>query len=318
MEATTVNDDGKLVRDRIPELIRQSGRKPDVRHLVGDALAAALGEKLVEEAREAADAVGSRGHLVEELADVREVMVALMAARGITDKEVAEAAIGKVQERGAFDSGSWLVSPVPAAIRRYTVAAMEAQRVKWIPSRWKDTFVGHETAYKALEAHSETAGGIARSFIHEQAAGDPVDLFLMAMAWGYKPKDYGPTRTLRILQHNGAEEKIAAIVNATRSEGAAAGWSALLGAHKIKGLNMAFGTKLLYFAGYTTEHRPRPLILDKRVRTALQTVAPGTVPSKGKVWKEDYLGYLELAESWANDPLWRQEADVVEYGLFAS
>ncbi len=112
-----MNDDGKLVRDRIPELIRQSGREPDVRHLVGDALVAALGEKLVEEAREAAEVVGSRGHLVEELADLREVMVALMAARGITDKEVAEAAVSKVQERGAFESGLWLVNPVPAVIR---------------------------------------------------------------------------------------------------------------------------------------------------------------------------------------------------------
>ena len=91
-----------------------------------------------------------------------------------------------------------------------------------------------------------------------------------------------------------------------------------MGAHKIKGLNMAFGTKLLYFAGYTTERRPRPLILDKRVRRALQVVAPGTVPPKGTVWSSDYLRYLKLAETWADDLVWHQNPDVVEYGLFTS
>ena len=65
-----MNDDGKLVRDLIPDIIRKSGRQPEIRHLVGDELIAALGAKLVEEAQEAADVVGSRDDLVEELADV--------------------------------------------------------------------------------------------------------------------------------------------------------------------------------------------------------------------------------------------------------
>ena len=308
--------DGKLVRDLIPDLIRADGRMAEVRHLTGDALVAALGAKLVEEAREAAEAVGGRERLLEELADVREVVAALMDARGITDEELADAATAKAQQRGAFRTGAWLVSPVPATIRKYTIADVESQRVKWIPSRWKDVFKGHKAAYKALMDHSEEAGGITRSFIHGQAPGDPVDLFLMAMAWGYRPKDYGTTRTESILEQDGAARKIAAIVDATRHEGAAAGWSALLGTHRIKGLNMAFGTKLLYFAGYTTEHRPRPLVLDQRVRKALQTFAPGTVPAKGTVWKPDYLRYLELAEEWAAEPTWAQQPDVVEYALF--
>lgn len=311
-----MNDDGKLVRDFIPDIIRKLGREPEVHHLVGHELVAALGAKLVEEAQEAAEAVGCREDLVEELADLREVIAALMAAREITDTEVARAAAVKVEQRGAFGSGAWLVSPVPAMVRRYTVDDVQAQRVKWVPDHWNDTFRGHKVAYKALKAHSESAGGIARSFVHMNAAGDPVDLFLMAMAWGYKPKDYGPNRTSRILQQPGAEDKIAAIVDATRGEGAAAGWTALLSSHKIKGLNMAFGTKLLYFAGYTTEVRPRPLILDKRVREALQTIAPGTVPPKGLVFREDYLRYLNLAEEWAAEPTWHQEPDVVEYALF--
>ena len=109
--------DGKLVRDLIPDLIRAEGRKADVRYLTGDARIAALGAKLVEEAREAAEAVGGRERLLEELADVREVVAALMDARGITDEELTRAATAKAQQRGAFQTGAWLVSPVPPAIR---------------------------------------------------------------------------------------------------------------------------------------------------------------------------------------------------------
>ena len=139
----------------------------------------------------------------------------------------------------------------------------------------------------------------------------------MAMAWGHRPKGYGPSRTKAILDHDGAEEEIAAIVEATRTEGAAAGWDALLNKHPVRGLNMSFGTKLLYFAGYSAEHRPRPLILDKRVRSSLQKTAPGTVPAKGRVRQADYLRYLKLADEWASDPAWQQTPEVVEYGLFA-
>ncbi len=65
---------------------------------------------MIEEAQEAAEAIGSRAGLVEELADLREVMAALMSTHCITDQEVAEAAAVKLEQRGAFDSGVWLVT----------------------------------------------------------------------------------------------------------------------------------------------------------------------------------------------------------------
>jgi hypothetical protein len=133
---------------------------------------------------------------------------------------------------------------------------------------------------------------------------------------GYKPKDYGPHRVKTILDGDGTEDRIRAIVEATRSQGADAGWHALLNTHKIDGLNMSFGTKLLYFAGYTTDQRPRPLVLDEKVRASLDKIAPGTVPPKGLVYHADYLGYLDLADTWASNPSWAQAPDVVEFALF--
>lgn len=316
LETNTMTD-GKLVRDLIPDLIRESGRSVEVRRLAGDELAQALVDKLCEQAQEAAGVVTDRERLIDELADVTDVLSALLKSRGIDEKEVADAARAKALERGAFASGTWLVSAVPHAVRRYTAKNVQGQRNRWIPERWIGVFAGHEEAHADLAAHVQQAGGIARSFLHAQSQRDPVDLFLMTMAWGYQPKDYGPQRTAAVLEREGAADSIAAIVELTRNEGAAAGWNALLNTHKITGFGMSFGTKLLYYAGYTTEQRPRPLVLDERVRAALAVTAPGTVPATGLVRKADYLRYLKLAEQWADDPLWQQEPDVVEYALFA-
>ncbi len=208
---------------------------------------------------------------------------------------------------------------VPDRIRRYTVADADAHRVRWVPERWTAVFEGHEPAHRKLAAHSEAEAGIARKFIHKRADGDAIDLLLMAMAWGYDPNDYGPHRVQAILGTDGAENKIRSIVAITRAEGAGAGWHALLNTHKIDGLNMSFGTKLIYFAGYSTDHRPRPLVLDKRVGRALNEpdIAPGAVPLTGLVRQADYLRYLERAEQWASDPTWQQTPEVVEYALWA-
>ena len=309
-------NDGKLVRDLIPDVIRAAGGQPEVRHVSGDELLRAISAKLMEEAQEVVKAADNRAELVEELADVSEVMAALMKLRGIGKDEVARAAEAKRAKRGGFEAGVWLVDPVPSVLRGYTTKNVDDQRVQWRPERWRNAFVRHETALTALEEHSRESGGIARSFVHAQADGDPVDLFLMAMVWGYGTQGLGPGRTAAIMEQPGAADAIRAIVKATRDEGAAAGWHALLNTHRVKGLGMSFGTKLLYFAGYNTSHRPRPLILDERVRASLQRVAPGTVSGEGWVQQVDYVRYLELAEKWSAEPSWLQGSDVVEFALF--
>lgn len=208
--------------------------------------------------------------------------------------------------------------PVPDYIRTCRTEDVLAQRIQWNPMPWEEVFIGHTRLLDELASHVAESEGIARAFVHERAGEDPVELFLLAMTWGWGLVGYGPTRVANILRQQEAAAKLGRIVEAARSHGAAAGWTALLDSDRLPGLGMAFGTKLLYFAAFTVDQLPKPLILDAIVREALQSAAPGTVPRAGKtVWRDDYVRYLALAADWAADPTWNQPPDVVEYGLFS-
>ena len=96
---------GKLVRDKIPEIMRQQGKDPEVEKISGERLRQALKDKLVEEAEE----VRQADDLVEELADVREVVDALIEAYGIEPGEVDLARADKKAKRGGFSGGKYLI-----------------------------------------------------------------------------------------------------------------------------------------------------------------------------------------------------------------
>lgn len=97
----------KLVRDRIPESIAAKGENVLLIELQGEALIAALRRKLVEEAMEVLDAKNN-DQIAEELADVREVMLALMSRLEITEATVERLRKKKAAERGAFDKALML------------------------------------------------------------------------------------------------------------------------------------------------------------------------------------------------------------------
>ncbi|MDI7274893.1 MAG: nucleoside triphosphate pyrophosphohydrolase [Anaerolineae bacterium] len=92
---------GKLVRDRIPEIIRGEGRACGTAILSETEFMVSLREKLVEEAQEAAAADSSR--LAAELADVYEVIDALAAAASIDRADILRQQARKRAERGGFD-----------------------------------------------------------------------------------------------------------------------------------------------------------------------------------------------------------------------
>ena len=93
----------KLVRDRIPEIIRNAGGEPVCRALSHAERREALRNKLCEEAEE----FRQSGEM-EELADMLEVLLAILNEENwpweALEKERAE----KCRARGGFAEGIWL------------------------------------------------------------------------------------------------------------------------------------------------------------------------------------------------------------------
>ncbi|MDS0293432.1 nucleoside triphosphate pyrophosphohydrolase [Halogeometricum luteum] len=90
----------KLVRDRIPDVIRADGERPVTHAATGEEYRRRLREKLVEEATEFAE----DGELAE-LADVLAVFDAMCDAVGTTPEEVRRLGAEKAAERGGFSDG---------------------------------------------------------------------------------------------------------------------------------------------------------------------------------------------------------------------
>ena len=90
----------KLVRDRIPDIIARDGREFETVTMSEPEYREALRTKLVEEAEEAASAGPDK--LVIELADLCEIMDAIMGAYGIDREAVFVEQEKRRAERGGF------------------------------------------------------------------------------------------------------------------------------------------------------------------------------------------------------------------------
>lgn len=92
----------KLIRDKLPEMMRAEGLAVFDRRLDDADFDRALRAKLLEEAAEAVEAQGVED-LAGELADLSEVILALAQLHGLTAAEVEARRIAKRVERGGFD-----------------------------------------------------------------------------------------------------------------------------------------------------------------------------------------------------------------------
>ena len=95
---------GKLVRDKIPALIKESGETPLIRILDEAEYCKCLEAKLDEEV---AEFHGERN--AEELADILEVVYALAESIGCTREELLACYEKKHAERGGFASRVFLM-----------------------------------------------------------------------------------------------------------------------------------------------------------------------------------------------------------------
>ena len=94
----------KVVRDKIPEIIAESGKKSNIKQLDDTSFLAELEKKLIEEVNEYSESKD-----VEELADLLEVIYRISELRGVNSDELDEIRRNKAEKRGKFDSNLFLI-----------------------------------------------------------------------------------------------------------------------------------------------------------------------------------------------------------------
>jgi predicted house-cleaning noncanonical NTP pyrophosphatase (MazG superfamily) len=95
----------KLVRDKIPEIIKADGRECDTEIASGEEKYKLLEAKLQEEVNEFLEDKN-----LEELADVMEVLFGLAEVLGYSEEELLKVRDKKREERGGFKEGIVLKS----------------------------------------------------------------------------------------------------------------------------------------------------------------------------------------------------------------
>lgn len=94
MKTITYN---KLVRDKIPQIIEQAGKTCVCETLADEQYIQMLNEKLLEEVKEFLES-----GTVEELADIEEVMHAILAFKNVSIEEFQRVRLDKINARGGF------------------------------------------------------------------------------------------------------------------------------------------------------------------------------------------------------------------------
>lgn len=88
---------GKLVRDRIPEIIKNDGKMPIMEILSDEEYLKELDKKLSEEVAEY-----QADKSIEEMADILEVVYTICEARGHSVEELKQVREAKREKRGGF------------------------------------------------------------------------------------------------------------------------------------------------------------------------------------------------------------------------
>ena len=94
----------KAIRDKIPEIIADSGKKYNLKQLDDVSFLAEIEKKLIEEVNEYTESKD-----VKELADLLEVIYRISELRGVNSDELDKIRKDKAEKRGKFASNLFLI-----------------------------------------------------------------------------------------------------------------------------------------------------------------------------------------------------------------
>jgi len=119
-DAVAATNHGKLVRDKIPQIIRSRGQEPVIYTADIEEYSTRLRDKLREEVEEYLASDDDR----EELADILEVLYALARQTGTDQEQLEKLRAAKAEERGGFaDRIIWFRNQHAAPAQEVRMAA---------------------------------------------------------------------------------------------------------------------------------------------------------------------------------------------------
>ena len=98
----------KLVRDKVPQIIKNEGKVVYYFMLNDENLRIMLKVKLIEESRELSKTM-TKEEMINELADISEVIEAIYEVFDIAEIDVDLAKHKKIEEKGTYKSGAYLM-----------------------------------------------------------------------------------------------------------------------------------------------------------------------------------------------------------------
>lgn len=106
---------GKLVRDKIPQIMEARGQTPITKVLSDEEFGQALRDKLIEEAEELRKAM-DKTTLIEELADISEVIETILEVEGLSQSQVKKVQLEKRKKSGGFKQKLLLLPPPQSSL----------------------------------------------------------------------------------------------------------------------------------------------------------------------------------------------------------
>ncbi|WJQ82612.1 nucleoside triphosphate pyrophosphohydrolase [Brevibacillus brevis] len=97
----------KLIRDKIPQIMKEKGKEFTVHKLSNEQFETELKNKLSEELQEFNQATPQEE--IEELADMVEVIYAYLKYKGVSINEFEKIRLNKQEKRGGFEEKLFLV-----------------------------------------------------------------------------------------------------------------------------------------------------------------------------------------------------------------
>lgn len=211
--------------------------------------------------------------------------------------------------------------------------AADNQTIIWRPTAWKKHFAPYTEHLDTLAGGTPSEhASIKRSSIYEMASialstGDAKsarEAFLTIMIWGRGTDNRGPALTQRMMERPHFDQTLLSIMATASSSSStpADSFLSLFSARRsrIRGLGIAFGTKLIHAFGEGHSERP-PLVYDNLVMTALRALREKQitgVPAAPSPWRfmrasqyQDYCYWVQDQARAAGVP-----PRDVEYALF--